>query len=106
MIVDLENSFLGVERYNERLFRQFAKKFPKVFKRASLTVISFGALIYEMITGNELRNISQLDNYPPKLSQKIHDVLKSIFVDHSANNNRIPTLQELADKTPFNKGKK
>ena len=65
-----------MERVNERLFRQVAKKIPKKFTTSDLDVLSFGALLYEMCTGQALKNRSQLDTFTINTATKeIYEVL-------------------------------
>jgi len=106
-ISDIENSLLGVERYNERLFRQFAKKYHKAYKKADITVLAFGATLYELITAQELKNLSQLEDKTllERVSDELNQVLLRIFVAHKENDHKTPTIQELLETPPFSKVK-
>lgn len=104
-ITDYENSFLGVETINERLFRQFAKRFPKAFRRCEVSVLAFGALMYELAVGSQLLNLSQIENYPVNASTDIAQVLHNIFLAHVDNDHEMPSLRDISESEPFAKVK-
>jgi PX domain-containing protein kinase-like protein len=101
-ISDVENSFLGLERKNEKIFKQFAKKYRKPSKKANLSVLALGCLVYEMATGRELLNLSEIDNLPEGMPTNVVDTLHYIFHSH-LETKQVPTLEQLVEFEHFAK---
>jgi len=91
-ITNIENGLLNLERQHERLYRQFNKKFPTKLEKMEIDTVSLGALIYEMATGHTLKNLSQLDSYPPNTPKEAIEIIDLIFKDAE----KAPTLEEIA----------
>jgi len=61
-----------------------------------IDTISFGALIYEIVTGYTLKNLSQLDSYPPTVPKEALEVINLILKDSE----KTPSLEDIA-QMPF-----
>jgi len=95
-ITNIENGLLNLERQHERLYRQFKKKYPNKFEKMDIDTISLGALIYEIVTGYTLKNLSQLESYPPTAPKEALEVINIIMNDAE----KTPTLEEIS-QMPF-----
>eukprot|EP01130_Rhizamoeba_saxonica_P015167 TRINITY_DN6755_c0_g1_i1.p1 TRINITY_DN6755_c0_g1~~TRINITY_DN6755_c0_g1_i1.p1 ORF type:complete len:463 (-),score=113.99 TRINITY_DN6755_c0_g1_i1:50-1438(-) len=101
MISDIENSFLGLPRFHDRIIKQFCKKNPKNIKRTDFNILCFGAVIYELATGEQMNNISQATTFPLEASPPIKELLDLIFLTGEETKGPVITIEELLEDSIF-----
>jgi len=97
-LTQLENPFLNVERQNEDLFRQYYKLNQRNIESSiEFDIIAFGIVLYEMMTGKQLKHLSQLDDVQ-NVSTEVMKIVQEILRNPEK---KLPTIQELLNNQFF-----